>query len=80
VLHDLDKSSLHYLEAHPLMAVISQNPILQGYDAVRTLERILDTGSCPEDRIEIVHSLVFNENKEHYTNARLAASNLALSR
>jgi LacI family transcriptional regulator len=80
VLHDLDKSSLHYLEAHPLMAVISQNPILQGYDAVRALERILDAGSCPEDRIEIVHSLVFNENKEHYTNARLAASNLALTR
>jgi LacI family transcriptional regulator len=73
VLHDLDNSSLHYLGTHPLMAVISQNPILQGYDAVRILERILETGKCPEDRIEIVHSLVFEENREHYTNVGLAA-------
>ncbi|HUX38923.1 MAG TPA: LacI family DNA-binding transcriptional regulator [Rectinemataceae bacterium] len=74
VLHDLDKSALHYLGNHPLMAVICQNPILQGYDAVRSLERILETGGLSGDKIEIVHSLVFDENKAHYSNARLAAA------
>jgi LacI family transcriptional regulator len=69
VLHDLDKSSLHYLETNPLMAVVCQNPILQGYDAVRSLERLLEDGSLASDRIRIVHSLVFDENKDHYSNA-----------
>lgn len=72
VLHDLDKTSLHYLEAHPLMAVICQNPILQGYDAVRSLEQLLETGNVPCDRVEVVHSLVLDANKAHFSNARLA--------
>lgn len=73
VLHDLDKTSFHCLEDHRLMAVVCQNPILQGYDTVKVLERVLDSNAPPSD-IEVVHSLVFNANKEHYSNGRLAAA------
>ena len=69
VLHDLDSSSHHYLERNLLTAVIYQNPILQGYYAVRTLERLLESGHPPEVRqITIVHSVVLNENRELYRN------------
>jgi LacI family transcriptional regulator len=69
VLHDLDASSNHYLERNLLTAVIYQNPILQGYYAVRTLEGMLESGHAPEARqVTIVHSLVLNENKDLYKN------------
>ena len=69
VLHDLDSSSHHYLERNLLTAVIYQNPILQGYYAVRTLEGLLESGHPPEVRqITIVHSVVLNENKDLYKN------------
>jgi LacI family transcriptional regulator, galactose operon repressor len=69
VLHDLDSSSNHYLERNVLTAVIYQNPILQGYYAVRIMENLLESGHPPEVRqITIVHSVVLNENKDLYKN------------
>jgi LacI family transcriptional regulator len=69
VLHDLDSSSNHYLERNLLTAVVYQNPILQGYYTVRTLESLLEYGRPPEARqITIVHSVVLNENKDLYKN------------
>jgi LacI family transcriptional regulator len=69
VLHDLDPSSNHYLEKNPLTAVIYQNPILQGYYAVKILENMLESGHPPDIRqINIVHSIILNENKDLYRN------------
>lgn len=69
VLHDLDSSSHHYLERNLLTAIIYQNPILQGYYAVRTLEGLLESGHPPDVRqVTIVHSVVLNENKDLYKN------------
>lgn len=69
VLHDLDPSSNHYLEKNPLTAVICQNPILQGYYTVKILENMLESGHPPDIRqINIVHSIIMNENKDLYRN------------
>lgn len=74
VLHDLDVSSYHYLEKDLITAVIYQNPILQGYYAVKILEHILESGRPPEpDAITIVHSLVFKQNKDIHKNHYLFA-------
>ena len=69
VLHDLDRSSNHLLEENLLTAVIYQNPILQGYYAVKILENMLESGHPPDiKQINIVHSIVMNENKDLYRN------------
>jgi len=69
VLHDIDSTAIHHLETHLLTAVIYQNPILQGYYAIRTLEHILDSGSLdPRSNIEIIHSLVLAENRDLFKN------------
>jgi len=69
VLHDLDPSSNQYLERNMLTAVIYQNPILQGYYAVKILENMLESGHPPDiKQINIVHSIIMNENKDLYRN------------
>jgi len=69
VIHDLDPYTSHYFEKKWITAVIYQNPILQGYYAVKILENILESGHRPEkDHITIVHSLILNENKDLYRN------------
>jgi LacI family transcriptional regulator len=74
VLHDLDSSSNHYLEKNLLTAVVYQNPILQGYYTVRILENLLESGHPPGVRqINIVHSVILNENKDLYKNHYLFA-------
>lgn len=74
VLHDLDSSANHYLEKNLLTAVIYQNPILQGYFAVKILENMLESGHPPDRRqIIIEHSLLLNENKNLYKNHYLFA-------
>jgi LacI family transcriptional regulator len=74
VLHDLDSSANHYLEKNLLTAVIYQNPILQGYYAVKILENMLESGHPPDRRqIIIEHSLLLNENKNLYRNHYLFA-------
>jgi LacI family transcriptional regulator len=75
VLHDLDSSSNHYLEKNLLTAVVYQNPILQGYYTVRILENLLESGHPPGvKQINIVHSVILNENKDLYKNHYLFAS------
>ncbi len=75
VLHDLDSSSNHYLEKNLLTAVVYQNPILQGYYTVKILENLLESGHPPGVRqINIVHSLILNENKDLYKNHFLFAN------
>jgi ABC-type sugar transport system substrate-binding protein len=69
VLHDLEPSSNHYLERNLLTSVVDQNPILQGYYTVRILENLPESGQPPEVRqINIVHSIILNENKDLYKN------------
>lgn len=64
VVHDLDLSAMHYLDKHLLSAVIYQNPFLQGFYTVKTLEHIVEAGIRePLEPIEIVSNVVFAENK-----------------
>jgi LacI family transcriptional regulator len=72
VLHDLDSSANQYLGKKLLSAVIYQNPILQGYYAVKTLEHILESGSATAlPPITITHSILLDENKELNRNHNL---------
>jgi LacI family transcriptional regulator len=69
--HDIDDSALSCLEGDLLTAVVYQDPILQGYTVVRTLENILESKNRERRKdIEIAHTLVFRENitflKNHY--------------
>lgn len=69
VIHDLDPFTNRYFANRWISAVIYQNPILQGYYAVKILENVLESGQRPEkDRISIVHSLIMNENRDLYRN------------
>jgi LacI family transcriptional regulator len=76
VLHDMDRSAERGLASGRLTAVVHQNPILQGYYAVKTLEHLLETRPAEKLKdIEIVHDLVFAENRDihrnHYALAEL---------
>ncbi len=69
VLHDLDQSATRYLERDLLTGVVYQNPVLQGYDAVRILEHIIETpdGRTIPDR-KIVHNMIMAENRDLISN------------
>jgi LacI family transcriptional regulator len=63
VLHDIDDSALHYLDINLLTAVVYQDPVLQGYTTVMTLEHILESKIRDRQRdVEIIHTLIFKEN------------------
>ncbi|GHV45193.1 hypothetical protein AGMMS49546_30460 [Spirochaetia bacterium] len=63
VLHDIDDSALHYLDINLLTAVVYQDPVLQGYTTVMTLEHLLESKALDRQRdIEIIHTLIFKEN------------------
>jgi len=65
VLNDLDASAGQFLSGNALAAVIYQNPVLQGYYAVKVLENLLESGHPPEVRqIHLTHSVLLNENKD----------------
>ena len=69
--HDIDDSALICLENDLLTAVVFQDPVLQGYTTVRTLENILESKNQGRRKdIEIAHNLVFRENisflQNHY--------------
>ncbi|MDR1655057.1 MAG: LacI family transcriptional regulator [Treponema sp.] len=69
LLHDIDGSSLRGLESGALTAAVYQNPVLQGYTAVKTLEKILESRErsvLPD--IEVGHALVFRENTSFLKN------------
>ncbi|MDR1948262.1 MAG: LacI family transcriptional regulator [Spirochaetaceae bacterium] len=65
LLHDVDDSALRSLDSQLLTAVVYQDPVLQGYTAVRTLEHILESKTRERLRdIEIAHTLIFRENTQ----------------
>jgi len=69
--HDIDNSAIGFLENDLLTAVVFQDPILQGYTVVRTLENVLEAKSFGQLKdIEIAHNLVFRDNinflQNHY--------------
>jgi LacI family transcriptional regulator len=71
ILHDVNEPALRCLENGILTALVFQDPVLQGYTAVRTLENILESKIRERQRdIEIAHTLIFRENinylKNHY--------------
>jgi LacI family transcriptional regulator len=71
LLHDVNDQALRCLENGRLTAIVFQDPVLQGYTAVRTLENILESKIRERQRdIEIAHTLIFRENinylKNHY--------------
>ncbi|MDR2631577.1 MAG: LacI family transcriptional regulator [Spirochaetaceae bacterium] len=71
LLHDVNDHALRCLENGLLTAIVFQDPVLQGYTAVRTLENILESKKRERQRdIEIAHTLIFRENinylKNHY--------------
>jgi LacI family transcriptional regulator len=69
VIHDLDPWTNRYFRNKWISAVIYQNPILQGYYAVKILENLLESGQLPEEEhIPIVHSLILNENRDLFRN------------
>jgi LacI family transcriptional regulator len=71
VLHDVTDKALSHLEHNLLTALVFQDPVLQGYLSVRTLEGILEA-KPPKKRKDILisHNLIFRENisllKNHY--------------
>jgi LacI family transcriptional regulator len=69
--HDIDDSAEKCLENDLLTAVVFQDPILQGYTVVRTLENILESKKREHLKdIEIAHTLIFRDNvnfiRNHY--------------
>jgi LacI family transcriptional regulator len=75
LLHDVNDRVLGCLENGRLTALVFQDPVIQGYTAVRTLENILESKIRERQRdIEIVHTLIFRENinylKNHYLLSR----------
>ena len=69
--HDIDDEAVDCLENNIISAAIYQDPILQGYSVVRTLEKALEAKTVmPRQEIKISHSLIFKENidflKNHY--------------
>jgi LacI family transcriptional regulator len=74
VVHDLDSRTEECLESEAISAVIYQNPILQGYYAVKLLEHFLETGKSLESKtINIVHSIIMRQNKDLAKNNYLFA-------
>ena len=64
LVHDLDESAMHYLDSQLLTAVIHQNPVLQGYYAVKMLERIMDQPDDTEIKdVDIVPIVIYAENQ-----------------
>jgi LacI family transcriptional regulator len=69
--HDIDPAAMQGLEEDLITAVVYQDPVLQGYLAVRILEQFLESKKTkqPVD-IEITHTLILRENidflRNHY--------------
>lgn len=61
--HDIDPAAMQGLEDDLITAVIYQDPVLQGYLAVRTLEQFLESKKTKKPvNIEIAHTLILREN------------------
>ena len=78
--HDIDNSAISCLESDLLTAVVFQDPILQGYTVVRTLENVLETKNSGQlKNIEIAHNLVFRDNINFLQNHYLMPISLQIS-
>ncbi|MDR1947786.1 MAG: substrate-binding domain-containing protein [Spirochaetaceae bacterium] len=71
VVHDINNLIQVYLENGLLTAAVYQDPVLQGYTTVQTLEYILESNIRDRQKdIEIIHTLIFKENtdfiRKHY--------------
>jgi LacI family transcriptional regulator len=65
ILHDGLGAAINYLESNLLTAIVYQDPFLQGYSAVKTLEYIIESKIRERiNDVEIIHNLVFRENRE----------------
>jgi LacI family transcriptional regulator len=69
--HDIDPAAMQGLEEGLITAVVYQDPLLQGYLAVRILERFLESKKTKKPvNIEITHTLILRENvnflRNHY--------------
>ena len=70
--HDIDDSAVECLNSGLLTAVVFQDPVLQGYTVVRTMESILESKNTGRGKdTEIAHNLVFRENIDFLGNHRL---------
>jgi LacI family transcriptional regulator len=70
--HDIDDLACQYLEKDFLTAVVFQDPILQGYTVVRTLESILESRTRERLKdIKIAHTLIFRDNIDFLQNHHL---------
>jgi LacI family transcriptional regulator len=66
VLHDTTEKTIQALKTGFLSAVVFQDPVLQGYTVIRTLEHILESKNRERRKdIEIVHTLLFRENLDY---------------
>ncbi|MDR2159699.1 MAG: LacI family transcriptional regulator [Treponema sp.] len=69
LLHDVNDQALRCLENGLLTALVFQDPVLQGYTAVRVLENIMESKIRERQRdIEIAHTLIFRENINYLRN------------
>ncbi len=70
LVHGITPNTERYLRSHALTAAINQNPMLQGYYAVRILEYYLETGIVPAAIPAVSHSLVMGSNLQNEENFR----------
>ncbi len=70
IVHGITPNTERYLKSHALTAAINQNPMLQGYYAVRILEYYLETGTVPDDIPAVAHSIVMGSNLRNEENFR----------
>ena len=68
LVHGITPATERYLRGHAFTAAIHQNPLLQGYYAVRILEYYLETGNIPADIPAVSHSLVLGSNLQQEEN------------
>ena len=61
--HDIDDEAIACLDKKLITAVVYQDPVLQGYMAVKYLEKVLEIKTAiPRREIEISHTMIFREN------------------
>ena len=78
VVHGISPRTEMYLRSHAFTAALHQNPILQGYYAVRILEKYLETGYVPPRLPTVSQGIVLGSNIGEEENFALFASLFAI--
>jgi LacI family transcriptional regulator, galactose operon repressor len=78
VVHGISPRTEMYLRSHAFTAALHQNPILQGYYAVRILEKYLETGFVPPGLPTVAQGIVLGSNIGEEENFALFASLFAI--